>query len=101
MWLKEVTTAVNSVVVDDVQEASGYFPREPYYQGRFSNGPIYLETAAASVSNVLDSYATGAAVTGAPGSSSNLPVYPPYNSLSQVANVPVPTGLQQVWVEYK
>ena len=84
------------VIADNVQEASGYFPREPYQQGRFSNGPIYLETAAASVGNNLDSFAAGGAVTGAPGSSSILPVYPPYDSLSQVANVAVPTGLQQV-----
>lgn len=98
MWLEEVTIAVLRVVVDNVQEASGYFPREPYQQGRFSNGPIYLETAAATVGNNLDSFATGAAVTGAPGSSAILPVYPPYDSLSQVVNVAVPTGLQQVWL---
>ena len=93
---KRATTAVFNVNEDDVQEASGYFPREPYQQGRFSNGPIYLETAAASVGTNLESFATGAAVTGAPGSSGNLPVYPPYDSLSQVVNVAVPTGLQQV-----
>ena len=96
MWLEEVTTAVFIATVNDVQEASGYFPREPYQHGRFSNGPIYLETAAASVGKDLDSFATGAAVTGAPGSSAVLPVYPPYDSLSQVVNVAVPTGLQQV-----
>ena len=67
----------------------------PYAQGRFSNGPIYLETAAASLSDTLDSFATGAAVTGAPGSASILPVYPPYDGLTSVDNVAVPTGLQQ------
>ena len=93
----EVTSAVCETR-DDLQENSGYYPRPPYYQGRFSNGPIYLETAAATVSNTLDSYAAGGAVTGAPGGPSNLPVYPPYDSLSGVSNVTVPTGLQQVWV---
>ncbi|MCJ1242602.1 hypothetical protein MMC14_010611 [Varicellaria rhodocarpa] len=78
------------------QAASGYFPMAPYAQGRFSNGPIYLEIAAASLSNVLNSYATGAAVTGAPGSASVLPVYPPYAGLTSVKTVPVPSGLQQV-----
>ncbi|KAL3130995.1 hypothetical protein ABBQ38_000319 [Trebouxia sp. C0009 RCD-2024] len=78
------------------QENSGYFPRPPYYQGRFSNGPNWLDIVAATVSNTLDSYAAGGAVTGAPGGPSNLPVYPPYDSLSEVANVAVPTGLWQV-----
>ena len=87
---------VQFIAAVNVQAASGYFPMAPYAQGRFSNGPIYLEIAAASLSNVLNSYATGAAVTGAPGSASVLPVYPPYAGLTSVKTVPVPSGLQQV-----
>ncbi len=79
------------------QQNSDYFPSPPYYQGHFSNGPIWLETAAASLSDVLHSYAAGAAVTGAPGTASNLLVYPPYADITSVVDVAVPTGLQQVF----
>lgn len=75
---------------------SDYFPAAPYYQGRFSNGPIYLETAASALGDVLNSFAAGGATVGVPGSSSVLPVYPPYAGEQSVVDVPIPSGVQQV-----
>ena len=79
-----------------MQANSGYFPAPPYYEGHFSDGPIYLETAAAALGDVLNSYAAGAATVGAPGTASQILVYPPYDHLSNFVTVPVPNGLQQV-----
>ena len=78
------------------QANSGSFPAPPYYQGRFSNGPIYLETAAATFGDVLNSYAAGAATVGAPGTASQILVYPPYDRLTSYVAIPVHSGLQQV-----
>ena len=74
------------------------FPVSPYFEGRFSDGPIYVEVAAAALGDVLDSFAAGAAVTGAPGTVSNLAVYPPYDGISSVVDVAMPTGVQQVYM---
>ena len=79
-----------------MQLDNDYFPAAPYYQGRFSNGPIYLETAASALGDVLDSFAAGGATVGVPGSSSVLPVYPPYAGEQSVVEVPSPSGVQQV-----
>ena len=79
-----------------MQQNSGYFPVPPYFKGRFSNGKIWLETAATTLCDTVDSYAAGAAVAGVPGTSSALFVYPPYANISSVVNVSVPTGVQQV-----
>ena len=84
------------MTITALQANSGSFPAPPYYQGRFSNGPIYLETAAAAFGDVLNSYAAGAATVGAPGTASQILVYPPYDHLSNFVTVPVPNGLQQV-----
>jgi len=46
--------------------------------------------------DVLDSFAAGGATVGVPGSSSALPVYPPYAGDQSVVEAPIPSGVQQV-----
>ena len=40
------------------------YPQPPYYEGRFSNGPTWIEVAARQLSVGLANYAAGGATTG-------------------------------------
>lgn len=82
--------------VQVLQLNTSYFPAPPYHQGRFSDGPTWLETAAKAMRLVLDSFAFGGAVTGAPGTVGRLLAYPPYANTSSFVEVEVPSGVQQL-----
>lgn len=41
------------------------YPQPPYYEGRFSNGPVWIEIAARQLGVSLANYAVGGATTGA------------------------------------
>ncbi len=62
-------------------DTGGTVPPAPYWNGRFSNGPVWVETLAASLGVGLDGYARGGATTGGGG------VTPPL-----IANSNDPTG---------
>jgi phospholipase/lecithinase/hemolysin len=47
-------------------------PKSPYYQGRFSNGPVWVETLAADLGVPLDDFAYGSATTGTVNNASPL-----------------------------
>ncbi len=40
------------------------FPEDPYYQGRWSNGPTWIEIVASSLGVSLTDYGAGGATTG-------------------------------------
>lgn len=79
-----------------MQLSPGTYPAPPYFQGRFSNGYIWVDDAAAALGLTVNGLAVGAAVTGAPGTADILAVYPPFDNLTAPVPIPVATGLQQV-----
>ena len=81
----------------------GLFPPAPYYQGRFSNGPVMVEDLAKGLGVSLHDYAWGGATSGStnvlnnnyglsglPGLSQEISSYVGSNSLD-------PNGLYTVW----
>lgn len=70
---------------------SGPFPSAPYYEGRFSNGRVWVEIVAASFGVQLENLATGNAISGATGESPGKWTV----NMSSVAEVFVPSALDQ------
>ena len=85
----------------------GLFPPAPYYQGRFSNGPVMVEDLAKGLGVSLHDYAWGGATSGTAnnlsGTSYNGSVLPVLPGLSQEitsyvgSNSLDPNGLYTVW----
>ncbi len=59
----------------------GFFPSAPYLLGRFSNGPVWIETVATVTGNALENLATGNAPSGA--SMGAFQVLPPFGYLTE------------------
>ncbi len=87
----------------NVYAATGWFPPPPYWQGRFSNGPVMVEDLAKGLGVSLHDYAWGGATSGStnvlnnnyglsglPGLSQEISSYVGSNSLD-------PNGLYTVW----
>lgn len=87
-----VTTASEAQKLISVQFVSGPFPSAPYYEGRFSNGRVWVEIVAASFGVQLENLATGNAISGATGESPGKWTV----NMSSVAEVFVPSALDQV-----
>ena len=77
--------------------ATGY-PPPPYYNGRFSNGPVAVEQLAAQLSSPLHDFAWGGATTGIGngsdgGTQTSLGLFHLPGMLSELALYPVPQAL--------
>ncbi|KAK9818741.1 hypothetical protein WJX74_007015 [Apatococcus lobatus] len=83
-----VRDAINTAQVD-----VGFFPSAPYLLGRFSNGPVWIETVATLTGNALENLATGNSPSGA--TTGAFQILPPFGYLAQTAIVPVPSSVQQ------
>ena len=60
------------------------FPPAPYFNGRFSNGPVWVETLAGSLGVGLTDYAVGGATTGTVNTNNNvLGIGDTYDGMSQ------------------
>ncbi len=88
-------------------DTGGTFPPAPYWNGRFSNGPVWVETIAAAKGVPLNGWARGGATTG--GGSVTTPAFGNVNGpfmglqdqiaayLGTVGGVADPNGLYTVW----
>ncbi len=88
-------------------DTGGAVPPAPYWNGRFSNGPVWVEGLAASLGVPLDGYARGGATTG--GGSVTTPAFGNVNGpfmglqdeiaayLGNVSGVADPNALYTVW----
>lgn len=82
-----------------LQVNSGPFPSPPYYQGRFSNGQVWIERVATAFGMELQDFATGNAITGAAGEAPGMfMVQPPFANTTSATPVLVPSALDQVQI---
>ncbi len=64
----------------------GFFPSPPYLLGRFSNGPVWIETVATLTGNALENLACGNSPSGA--TQGAFQVLPPFGYLTQTGKPP-------------
>ena len=72
----------------------GQYPAPPYFFGRFTNGPVWIEVAASILGQNVDNLAAG----GANGNWGGIGVRPPFGFVATDFTVPVRSLTQQVGI---
>lgn len=84
-----------SAFVKLVLQTNDTYPQPPYYEVRFSNGPVWIEVAAKQLSVGLANYASGGATTGVVIPTLP-PLQPPIGGLTVPQSVLSPNLFQQI-----
>ena len=75
-----------------LQVNTGVYPPGPYYQGRFTNGFVWIDIASKILGQEVDNYACG----GSNGYAGEVTVDPPFAYVTSPTRVPVRSLVQQV-----